>query len=73
PLYIANEGKAIIIVAEEDASKVLEKMRLNELGINSAIIGEVTEENSGMVIMETMIGTSRIVDMISGEQLPRIC
>lgn len=73
PLYIANEGKVIIIVRENDSEIVLRKMKEHPLGKNSTIIGEVTEKNPGRVIMETIIGSSRIVDMITGEQLPRIC
>ncbi len=73
PLYIANEGKIIAIVAKEDVNKILEIMRKNEFGMDSQIIGEVTDENKGTVVMKTTIGSSRIVDMISGEQLPRIC
>lgn len=73
PLYIANEGKLIAIVEKEDADKILDIMRKNEFGKNSQIIGEVTEENPSTVLMKTSIGSNRIVDMISGEQLPRIC
>jgi len=72
PLYVANEGKLIVIVPGEDADRVLEVMKKNPGGGDSAIIGEVTGDKTG-VRMETVIGSSRIVDMISGEQLPRIC
>ena len=73
PLYVANEGKLLVFVAEEDADKVLETMRQNEFGKDAAIIGEVQETNDKIVKLKTTIGTTRIVDMISGEQLPRIC
>jgi hydrogenase expression/formation protein HypE len=73
PLYIANEGKAIIIVPEENATKVLTTMRSFEEGKNSVIIGNIQEKNPGKVILETKLGTKRIVDMPSAEQLPRIC
>ena len=73
PLYIANEGKMIAIVAEEVAAEMLSEIRDHKLGSEAQIIGEVTANNPGTVIMKTSIGSSRIVDMISGEQLPRIC
>ena len=73
PLYIANEGKVLVFVPKADADKVLNAMKSHPLGKESSIIGSVTAENKNLVIMKTMIGSSRIVDMISGEQLPRIC
>jgi len=73
PLYIANEGKLIAIVSSDDAENIIDKMRTSKYGIDAVIIGEVTEENKGKVVMKTMLGTKRIVDMLSGEQLPRIC
>lgn len=73
PLYIANEGKLIAVVKNEDAGRMLSKMRVHPLGKDSAIIGEITGEKIPRVIMQTSIGTKRIIDMISGEQLPRIC
>lgn len=73
PLYIANEGKMIAIVSNEIAEGVLAEWRKIELGRESTIIGEVTSENPGTVVMKITIGSKRIVDMISGEQLPRIC
>ncbi len=73
PLYVANEGKMLVFVSPEDAQNVLAKMREHPLGINSEIIGEVTERQRGKVLLKTTIGSLRIVDMLSGEQLPRIC
>jgi len=73
PLYIANEGKLLAMVAEEDAGKVLNEMKKHPYGKDSTIIGKVTAENLKTVIMKTSIGSKRIVDMLSGEQLPRIC
>jgi hydrogenase expression/formation protein HypE len=73
PLYVANEGKLVAIVAPEDAKKILAKMKRNKHGVDAAIIGEVTNEHKGKVIMKTRLGASRIVDMLSGELLPRIC
>jgi hydrogenase expression/formation protein HypE len=73
PLYIANEGKLIAIVPEKYARKVLEVIRENEYGKDAAIIGEVTARDPGKVFMQTAIGGRRLVDMLTGEQLPRIC
>jgi hydrogenase expression/formation protein HypE len=73
PLYVANEGKLLAFVAPESAEKVLEAMRKHPLGKKSAAIGRVVAGHEGSVLMKTRIGGSRIVDMLSGEQLPRIC
>jgi len=73
PLYVANEGKLVAIVAPGDAPKILAKMKRNKYGAEAAVIGEVTSEHKGRVILKTNLGASRIVDMLSGELLPRIC
>jgi len=73
PLYVANEGRLLAFVAPDAVQKVLTAMRVHALGLESAIIGEVTADHRGLVVMRTRIGGSRIVDMLSGEQLPRIC
>ncbi len=73
PLYVANEGKLIAIVAPESAGAVLEAMRNHPLGAEARIIGTVKQENPGLVTMRTPLGTTRIVDMLAGDQLPRIC
>ena len=73
PLYVANEGKMIVIVAREDTDKVLTAMRSNRYGADAAIIGEVTAEHKNRVVLRTALGARRIVDMLSGELLPRIC
>lgn len=73
PLYVANEGKLLAFIPPEDSERVLTAMRAHPLGSNAAIIGEVVAEHSGMVTMKTRIGGTRVVDMLSGEQLPRIC
>ena len=73
PLYIANEGKLIAIVPEDNADMILAAMKKDRYGKAAVIIGEVVSENSGMVLMKTKIGGVRIVDMLTGEQLPRIC
>ncbi len=73
PLYVANEGKLIAIVGSGDAEKILAAMQNHPHGRNASVIGEVTEDHAGLVILHTAIGGERVVDMISGEQLPRIC
>ena len=73
PLYVANEGKLICICPREDAEHLLEVMRAHPLGRDSAIIGEVVEDPHHLVQMETLFGGSRVVDWLTGEQLPRIC
>ena len=73
PMYVANEGKLIVAVAEKSAGKVLEAMQAHPLGKDSAVIGRVVKEKPGLVTMHTTIGAWRIVDMLIGEQLPRIC
>jgi hydrogenase expression/formation protein HypE len=73
PLYVANEGKLVAIVPAGEAVRVLAAMQGHPLGQQAAIIGEVTAEHPNFVLMKTRIGGSRVVDMLSGEQLPRIC
>ncbi len=73
PLYVANEGKCLVMVAQEDCEKVLKAMKNDKYGKNSRIIGTVTGENPGKVFMKTKIGGTRILSMLTGEQLPRIC
>lgn len=73
PLYVANEGKLLAIVAPEMAENVLQQMRRHRLGHEAVIIGEVVGEHPGMVLMKTGIGGTRVLDVMFGEQLPRIC
>jgi hydrogenase expression/formation protein HypE len=73
PLYIANEGKLIVIIPREDADKALTAMRHNRYGKNACVIGEVVAEHPGRVVMKTVLGSHRIIDMLVGEPLPRIC
>ena len=73
PLFMANEGKVVMVVSDQDAQNVIEIMRKDENGTECSIIGELTKENLGKVILKTEIGGKRIVDMPAGEQLPRIC
>jgi len=73
PLYVANEGKLIAIVEAEPAEELLAAMRNHPHGRQAKMIGTVTEKNIGLVTMRTPLGTTRIVDMLAGDQLPRIC
>jgi hydrogenase expression/formation protein HypE len=73
PLYVANEGNFLAIVAEGQGARAVETLRQHPLGARAALIGRVTAEHPGVVVMKTRIGGERIVDMMSGEQLPRIC
>jgi hydrogenase expression/formation protein HypE len=73
PLYVANEGNFLAVVAEGQGVRALEAMRRHPLGSRAALIGRVEAEHAGVVVMKTRIGGERVVDMMSGEQLPRIC
>ncbi len=73
PLYVANEGKLLAIVPPDDATSALAAMQAHPLGRDAAIIGALTAEHPGFVLMKTRVGGTRVVDMLSGEQLPRIC
>ncbi len=73
PLYVANEGKLIAVVPPEDAERLVKVMRTHPLGQNAAIIGDVVAEHPGMVTMRSLVGGERVVTLLSGEQLPRIC
>lgn len=73
PLYVANEGKLVAIVGAEAADEVVAAMRAHPLGRDAAIIGRITERYPGLVTMRTAFGTTRVVDMLAGDQLPRIC
>ncbi len=73
PFYVANEGKLVMVVDKDDADKVLEALKQSEYGKESAIIGEIVDEHHGKGWINTEIGGKRIIDMLAGEQLPRIC
>jgi hydrogenase expression/formation protein HypE len=73
PLYVANEGKCLVFVARERAAEVLAAMRTHPLGAQAVAIGEVVAAHPGRVVLTSRIGGQRVVDMLSGEQLPRIC
>lgn len=73
PYYLASEGRLVVLVAETDAEKVLEAMRAHPLGREAALIGWVTEENPGKVLLRTRVGGHRILEPLTGGQFPRIC
>jgi hydrogenase expression/formation protein HypE len=73
PLYLANEGKLVAIAPEAGADRLLKAMQQHPCGQGSALIGRVLGDNPGRVFMKTAIGGRRLIDMLTGEQLPRIC
>jgi hydrogenase expression/formation protein HypE len=73
PLYVANEGKLIAIVAPEAADEALAALRAHPLGMDAVLLGEVRAEPAGLVLLDTALGGTRIVDMLVGDPLPRIC
>ncbi|ARV60659.1 hydrogenase expression/formation protein HypE [Nostocales cyanobacterium HT-58-2] len=73
PLYLANEGKFVVVVGRENADTVLSAMKSHPAGKDACIIGEVISSPPGVVLLKTIFGAERIVDMLVGEQLPRIC
>jgi hydrogenase expression/formation protein HypE len=73
PLYVANEGKLIAAVPAEEADRLLEVMRRHPRGRDAAIIGEVVAEHPGLVLLRSVVGDDRVVTLLAGEQLPRIC
>jgi hydrogenase expression/formation protein HypE len=73
PLYVANEGKLTAIVSPEGADTALAALRSHPLGREAAVVGEVREEPPGLVLLETAFGGSRVIDMLAGDPLPRIC
>jgi hydrogenase expression/formation protein HypE len=73
PLYIANEGKMVAFVAAQDADRIIEVMRSRPEGQETACVGEVRDSPEGMVFIRTGFGGTRVVDMLIGDPLPRIC
>jgi hydrogenase expression/formation protein HypE len=73
PLYVANEGKLVAFLSPDCTNSILDAMRENEYGQGSVIIGRVVEEHPGRVLMKTTIGSTRVIDTLAGEMLPRIC
>jgi hydrogenase expression/formation protein HypE len=73
PLYVANEGKLVAVVATEAASAALAALQAHPLGAGAAVVGSVREQPAGLVLLDTAFGGSRIVDMLVGDPLPRIC
>ena len=73
PLYLANEGKIVVVVPASHADRARKTLAAHPLGTEAAIIGQVTAGPAGRVVMRTLFGGKRIVDMLVGDQLPRIC
>ena len=73
PLYVANEGKLVAVVAPEAADDALARLRAQDLGAEAALVGEIRPEPQGLVVLDTAFGGGRIVDMLVGDPLPRIC
>ena len=73
PLFLANEGKVLMVVPDKKAGLVIKTLKKDELGKDAAIIGEVTENNKGKVVLKTITGGKRLIDIPAGVQLPRIC
>jgi hydrogenase expression/formation protein HypE len=73
PLYVANEGKLLAVVAPEATSAALAALRSHPLGADAAVIGRIRDEPPGLVLLDTAFGGSRVVDMLVGDPLPRIC
>jgi hydrogenase expression/formation protein HypE len=73
PLYVANEGKLVALVTAEAAEAALGALCAHEYGREAVAIGRVTEEHRGRVVLRTTLGARRVMDMLVGEQLPRIC
>ena len=73
PLYVANEGKLLAFVARERADEALALLKSSPFGREAAIVGEVTGEHPGKVVLKSRVGGRRVVDLLTGDQLPRIC
>lgn len=73
PLYVANEGKVVVVVGSDDAVDVVNTMKKSSFGKEASIIGEITDDHQGLAWLDTSVGGKRIIDMLSGQQLPRIC
>jgi hydrogenase expression/formation protein HypE len=73
PVYVANEGKFLMIIVKDEVDIALRTLKGHPAGVNAAVIGQVTPEHPGRVVMQTAIGGKRVLDMLAGEQLPRIC
>jgi hydrogenase expression/formation protein HypE len=73
PLYLANEGKVLFVAGSDDAQHIVEILRSDPLGRSAEVIGEILPEMRARVVLKTSIGGERILDMLSGTQIPRIC
>jgi hydrogenase expression/formation protein HypE len=73
PLYVANEGVMVAFVPAEDAGRAVELVRTHAAGVGATVVGKVVADHPGMVVLRTGLGGTRVVDMLPGGQLPRIC
>ena len=73
PLYIANEGKVLMVVEKSEGENILRMLQNNPLGKDAALIGQIVSEHPGKVVLKTITGGKRIIDVLTGDQLPRIC
>ena len=73
PLYVANEGVLVAFVQPEAALRAVEVMRRSPVGAGAVVVGRAVDEHPGMVVLRTGLGGTRVVDMLPGDQLPRIC
>ena len=73
PMYVANEGRFVAFVPERDAARTVEVLRRHAVSDGAVVIGQARSENGGMVLVRSLLGSTRVLDMLSGEQLPRIC
>jgi hydrogenase expression/formation protein HypE len=73
PMYVANEGKVVMVVPAEDADAIIQAMKAHEHAYETRVIGEIVDDHPGRAWLKTSIGGNRIIDMLAGEQLPRIC
>lgn len=73
PIYVANEGKVVMVVDKDDAESVVKSIKESSFGKEASIIGEITEDHQGLAWLNTSVGGKRIIEMLSGQQLPRIC
>ena len=73
PMYVANEGRFVAFVPAADAGRAVEALRRHPVSAEAGIIGNVRAEGAGVVLVRSLLGSTRVLDMLSGEQLPRIC
>jgi hydrogenase expression/formation protein HypE len=73
PMYVANEGRFVAFVPARDAARTVEVLRRHPVSADAGVIGQVRSEDGGTVLVRSLLGSTRVLDMLSGEQLPRIC